>query len=438
MRKPLVAIVGRPNVGKSALFNCIARARIAIVEGTPGVTRDRIYADCEWLSREFVLIDTGGIEMDATEDIAAQTRHQAEIAIAEADVILLIVDGRQGLVPADQEVADLLRRARKPVIVVVNKVEDRNGEEAVAEFYALGLGDPQAVSAAHGLQIGDLLDKVIAHFPKEPGQDYDEAVIKVAVIGRPNVGKSSLVNAILGEERVIVSDIPGTTRDAIDTFFTRGDRSFVIIDTAGMRRKGNISDPLERYSVLRALRAVDRCDVALLLIDATSGVTEQDTKIAGYAHEAGRGIVIVVNKWDLIPKDEKTMQGYQAKVRQQLAFLDYAPITFVSALTGKRVQEVVDLIEFTAEQHAARIPTANLNEVLEEAIAANEPPTDKGKRLKIFYITQVGVKPPAFAIFVNTPSLLHFSYRRFLENKLRAAYGFQGTPLIFHVREREG
>ncbi|MGE5576688.1 MAG: ribosome biogenesis GTPase Der [Syntrophothermus sp.] len=437
MRKPLVAIVGRPNVGKSALFNSIARARIAIVEGTPGVTRDRIYADCEWLGKEFVLVDTGGIEMDATESIAAQTRHQAEIAIVEADVILLVVDGRQGLVPADQEVADLLRKARKPVIVVVNKVEDRSGEEAIAEFFALGLGTPQAVSAAHGLQIGDLLDQVIAHFPEDQDQDYDEAVIKVAVIGRPNVGKSSLVNSILGEERVIVSDIPGTTRDAVDTFFTRGDRSFVIIDTAGMRRKGNISDPLERYSVLRALRAVDRCDVALMLIDATTGVTEQDTKIAGYAHEAGRGIIIVVNKWDLIAKDEKTMQNYQEKVRQELAFLNYAPITFVSALTGKRVQEVVDLIEFTAEQHATRIPTANLNEVLEEAIAVNEPPADKGKQLKIFYLTQVGVKPPTFAVFVNDSSLLHFSYKRFLENKLREAFGFQGTPLVFLVREKE-
>lgn len=436
MSKPIVAVVGRANVGKSTLFNRLIGRRVAIVEDTPGVTRDRIYGDCEWLGREFVLVDTGGIEEPGSDPIVSGTRRQAEFAIAEADVILFLVDARTGLLPQDYEVAGILRRAKKPVLLAVNKAESDIDGSLTGEFHRLGIGEPIAISAAHGLATGDLLDAIMQALPEPAAEPYDAATIRVAVIGRPNVGKSSLVNAILGEERVIVSEIPGTTRDAVDSFFRRQDQGFVIVDTAGMRRKANVDEPIEHYSVLRALRAVDRCDVAVMLIDATTGVAEQDKKIAGYAHEAGRGIVIVVNKWDLVEKDQYTMTRYEQEVRAALRFLDYAPIIFVSAKTRKRVNDLVDLIQFVAEQHAHRVPTARLNEILEDALAVNPPPADKGRRLNVYYGTQVDVKPPRLLLFVNDPELMHFSYLRFLENRFRAAFGFEGTPLLINVRAK--
>lgn len=435
--KPIVAIVGRPNVGKSALFNRIAGSRIAIVDDAPGVTRDRIYANCRWLDREFVLIDTGGIDVQAADSIAVQVRRQAEMAIEAADVMIFVVDGRTGLVGADEEVARLLRRCGKPVLVAVNKIDEPSPElqAQVYEFMRLGLGDPIPISAEHGRNIGDLLTLVIQRFPP-PDETEDDDAIKVAIIGRPNVGKSSLVNALVGEERVIVSEVPGTTRDAVDIPFTHQGRSFLLIDTAGMRRRKRVKDPVEYYSVVRAVRAVERSDVALVMLDATELVTEQDKKVAGIPHEAGKGVVIVVNKWDAVEKDAQTMKRMEERVRTELAFLPYAPIIFISALTGRRVADVLDLVEMVANNHAHRIPTGRLNEWLKEAILRRQPPSVKGKQGRIYYAHQVSVKPPHFVFHVNDKDLFHFSYLRYLENELRERFGFQGTPVRFTLRSR--
>ncbi|MBU7005544.1 ribosome biogenesis GTPase Der [Phosphitispora fastidiosa] len=441
MAKPIVAIVGRPNVGKSTIFNRIASSggMVAIVEDKPGVTRDRLYRDAEWLNTEFTLVDTGGVEFrDVTDTISQGVHLQAKLAIDEADVILFIVDAREGLVPVDEEVARVLRKANKPVILVSNKVEDFSAGYDIYDFYRLGLGEPVMISAAHGKNIGDLLDRVIELLPDSSGdEDIDEDTVKIAVIGRPNVGKSSIVNSILGVERVIVSDVAGTTRDAIDTYFEQGDQKYLLIDTAGMRKRGKINVPTERYSVIRSLRAVDRSDVVLMVIDAVEGVIEQDKKIAGYAHDGGRAIVIVVNKWDLVEKDDKTVLKYTEDIREQLGFMQYAPVIFVSALTRKRVPRILELVNYVAEQHAMRISTSNLNELIQEAILLNPPPSDKGKRLKILYGTQASVKPPTFIIFVNDTELMHFSYLRYLENQLRSSFGFEGTPIRMVVRQRK-
>jgi len=437
MAKPIVAIVGRPNVGKSTLFNKLVGKRISIVEDTPGVTRDRIYAESEWLGRTFTLIDTGGIEPESKDEILAQMRRQAEMAIEMANVILFLVDIRDGLTASDKDIASMLIKSRKPVILVCNKV-DNTGEPPLElyEFYNLGLGEPFAISSIHGLGIGDLLDEVIKHFPEADEEEYEEDVIKVAVIGKPNAGKSSLINKILGEERVIVSDIPGTTRDAIDTYVERDGNTYVFIDTAGMRKKGKVYESIERYSVIRSLAAIERSDVCLMMIDATEGVTEQDTKIAGYAHEQGKATIIVVNKWDAIEKDDKTMNIYRKNVMEGLSFMNYAPIAFISAKTGQRVEKLFELIKFVANQHAMRISTGMLNDVIGEAVAKAEPPSDKGKRLKIYYVTQAAVKPPTFVLFVNDKELMHFSYERYIENQIRGAFGLEGTPVRFIIRER--
>lgn len=438
MRKPLVAVVGRPNVGKSTIFNCIAKKRVSIVEDIPGVTRDRIYMDAEWLDTEFTLIDTGGIEfVTSTNTILTSMRHQAQLAIQEADAILFVVDGRAGITTGDQEVANMLRGCGKPVILAVNKIDSLKNEHDIYEFYNLGLGDPLGISAVNLLGMGDLLDEIVAKLPKDMDADDNSDEIRVAVIGRPNVGKSSIVNALLGEERVIVSDVAGTTRDAIDTRFVREDISFVLIDTAGMRRKSKIDEAVERYSVMRSLRAIDRADIVLMVIDATEGVTEQDKKIVGYAHEAGKGTILVVNKWDLVEKDSKTSLRFTEDIRRELAFLQYAPVLFMSALTKQRVQRVPELVKFVADQHAMRVSTSVLNQVLQDAQTINPPPTSVGKRLKIYYVTQATVKPPTFVFFVNDPEIMHFSYLRFLENKLREAFGFEGTPLKLVVRGRQ-
>ena len=437
MSKPIVAIVGRPNVGKSTLFNYIGHKRVSIVEDMPGVTRDRIYMDAEWLGHEFTMIDTGGIEIDTTDEILTQMRQQAQIAIEEADVVLFMVDGKSGLTAADEEVGSLLRTARKPVLLVVNKVDNMKESYNIYEFYNLGLGDPIPLSAVNALNLGDMLDELIKLLPKEGYTAEPTDEIKVAVIGRPNVGKSSLVNAIIGENRVIVSDVPGTTRDAIDTHFTRDNTPFVLIDTAGMRRKGKIDLPVERYSVIRALRAVDRADVVLMVIDAVEGVTEQDKKIAGYAHDAGRAVVLVVNKWDLLEKDDKTSLRYTENLRSELGFMQYAPVLYTSALTKQRVNRVTELIKYVAEQHSMRISTSVLNQVVEDAVSINPAPSEKGRRLKIYFTTQPEVKPPTFVFFVNEPEIMHFSYLRYLENKLREAFGFEGTPLKLVVRGRK-
>ena len=438
MSKPIVAIVGRPNVGKSTLFNALAGSRISIVQDTPGVTRDRIYADVSWLNYHFTMIDTGGIEPDSGDVILSQMREQAQIAIDTADVIIFIVDVRQGMQDADSKVADMLRRSHKPVILAVNKVD--NFEKMmmdVYEFYNLGMGEPLPVSAASMLGIGDLLDEVVKHFPDRIGNDEEDDRPKIAVVGKPNVGKSSLVNRLTGDNRVIVSDIAGTTRDAIDTPVKYHGKEYVFIDTAGLRRKNKIKEEIERYSIIRAVTAVERADVVLLVIDGTEGVTEQDAKIAGIAHERGKGIIIMVNKWDAVEKDDKTIYRQTEKIRQILSFLSYAEIMFISAKTGQRVQNVYDMIDMVIENNSMRIATGVLNEIVAEAVAMQQPPTDKGKRLKIYYVTQVSVKPPTFVIFVNDKELAHFSYVRYLENRIRDAFGFRGTSLKFIVRERK-
>ncbi|MBP2642920.1 MAG: GTP-binding protein engA [Firmicutes bacterium] len=437
MSKPIVAIVGRPNVGKSTLFNRVAKKRVSIVEDMPGVTRDRIYVDAEWLNYEFTMIDTGGIELESVDKILTAMRHQAKLAIDEADVIVFIVDAKTGLTSADEEVAAILRNTRKPVVLAVNKVDSQKDNNEIYEFYNLGLGEPMPISSANALGLGDLLDKVVEAFPEDIASSEEEDFIKVAFIGRPNVGKSSLVNSMLGEERVIVSDVPGTTRDAIDTCFIKDDNKFILIDTAGMRRKSKIDLPVERYSVIRSLRAVDRADVVLMLIDAVDGVTEQDKKIAGYAHEAGRAVVIVVNKWDLVEKDSKTTLRYTETIRNELAFMQYAPVVFISALTKQRVPRVTEVVKYVAEQHSMRVATSVLNQVVEDACAINPPPSERGRRMKIYYATQAGVKPPTFVFFVNDVEIMHFSYLRYLENKLREAFGFEGTPLKLVVRGRK-
>lgn len=438
MSKPVVAIVGRPNVGKSTLFNVLAGERISIVQDTPGVTRDRIYAEVSWLDYNFTLIDTGGIEPDSGDIILSQMREQAQIAIDTADVIIFITDVRQGLVDADQKVADMLRRSKKPVILAVNKVDDfKKYMPDVYEFYNLGIGDPVPVSAASRLGIGDLLDEVAKHFTQEMLEETEDDRPRIAIVGKPNVGKSSLINKLTGENRVIVSDIAGTTRDAIDTDIKYNGREYVFIDTAGLRRKNKIKEELERYSIIRAVTAVERADVVIIVIDATEGVTEQDAKIAGIAHERGKGIIIAVNKWDAIEKDDKTIYKHTEKIRQILSFMPYAEILFISAKTGQRTGRIFETIDVVLENNSMRVATGVLNEIMAEAVAMQQPPTDKGKRLKLYYITQAAVKPPTFVIFVNDKNLMHFSYTRYLENKIREAFGFKGTSLKFIIRERK-
>ncbi|AIE60558.1 ribosome biogenesis GTPase Der [Bacillus methanolicus] len=436
MAKPVVAIVGRPNVGKSTIFNRIVGERISIVEDIPGVTRDRIYSSAEWLTHDFNIIDTGGIDI-GDEPFLEQIRQQAEIAINEADVIIFITNGREGVTAADEEVAKILYKSRKPVVLAVNKVDNPDMRDQIYDFYSLGFGEPIPISGTHGLGLGDLLDEVAKHFPRKQEDEYDDDVIKFCLIGRPNVGKSSLVNALLGEERVIVSDIAGTTRDAIDSPYTYNGQKYVIIDTAGMRKKGKIYETTEKYSVLRALRAIERSDVVLVVLNGEEGIIEQDKRIAGYAHEAGRAVVIVVNKWDAVEKDEKTMKEFEQKIRDHFQFLDYAPIVFLSAKTKKRIHTLMPMINMASENHALRVETSVLNDVIMDAVAMNPTPTDKGRRLKIFYTTQVAVKPPTFVVFVNDPELLHFSYERFLENRIRDAFGFEGTPIKIFARERK-
>ena len=438
MSKPVVAIVGRPNVGKSTLFNVLAGERISIVQVTPGVTRDRIYAEVSWLDYNFTLIDTGGIEPDSGDIILSQMREQAQIAIDTADVIIFITDVRQGLVDADQKVADMLRRSKKPIILAVNKVDDfKKYMPDVYEFYNLGIGDPVPVSAASRLGIGDLLDEVAKHFTQEMLEETEDDRPRIAIVGKPNVGKSSLINKLTGENRVIVSDIAGTTRDAIDTDIKYNGREYVFIDTAGLRRKNKIKEELERYSIIRAVTAVERADVVIIVIDATEGVTEQDAKIAGIAHERGKGIIIAVNKWDAIEKDDKTIYKHTEKIRQILSFMPYAEILFISAKTGQRTGRIFETIDVVLENNSMRVATGVLNEIMAEAVAMQQPPTDKGKRLKLYYITQAAVKPPTFVIFVNDKNLMHFSYTRYLENKIREAFGFKGTSLKFIIRERK-
>ena len=437
MARPVVAIVGRPNVGKSTLFNKLVGARLSIVDDKPGVTRDRIYGDCEWLGHRFLLVDTGGIEPRADDVILSQMRAQANIAIATADVIVLVTDLRSGVVATDQDVANMLQKSGKPVILCVNKCDSVGAPDPeFYEFYNLGMGDPIAVSAVHGHGTGDLLDAVIAYFPPESEEEEEDDTIKVAVIGKPNAGKSSLVNKILGEERVIVSNVAGTTRDAIDSRFTNDKGSFVFIDTAGMRKKSKIEEDIEKYSVLRATMAIDRADVCLIMIDATEGVTEQDTKVAGMAHEAGKASIIVVNKWDLVEKDDKTMARMTEEIRRDLAYMTYAPILFISAKTGQRVDKLFDMIDYVANQAAFRVTTGMLNTVLADAQTRVQPPTDKGRRLKIYYMTQVGVKPPHFVVFCNDRRLFHFSYQRYLENCIRSTFRLEGTPIILSIREK--
>ncbi|MDF2985620.1 MAG: ribosome-associated GTPase EngA [Eubacterium sp.] len=438
MGKPIVAVVGRPNVGKSTFFNYLAGSRISIVEDTPGVTRDRIYTEIEWRSKKFTLIDTGGIEPYSEDIIMQQMKRQAEIAIETADVIIFMVDAKDGMTATDKEVATMLRKAKKPVILTVNKV-DRVGDPPpeIYEFYNLGMGDMVVISSVHGLGMGDLLDAVFEHFPQDIDTEEDEDVIKVAVVGKPNAGKSSLINAILGEERVIVSNIPGTTRDAIDTHVENNGQKYTFIDTAGIRKRAKINESIEKYSTIRSWTAIERADVCLIMIDAEDGVTEQDTKIAGYAHQQGKASIIVINKWDLIEKETGTLEEYRKQVHEKLGFMTYAPVLFISAKTGQRVNKVYELIKFVADQAAFRISTGMLNDLINEAIAMVQPPSDKGKRLKIYYMTQAGVKPPSFVVFVNDLELFHYSYERYLENQLRKNFGFEGTPIRFIHRQRD-
>ena len=438
MSKPIVAIVGRPNVGKSTFFNAMAGENISIVKDTPGVTRDRIYVDVEWLNTSFTLIDTGGIEPDSNDIILSQMRDQAQIAIDTADVILFMVDCKQGLVDSDAKVADMLRRSHKPVVLVVNKVDSFEKFMAdVYEFYNLGIGDPYPISAANKLGIGDMLDHVISYFNTEEIEEEEDERPRIAIVGKPNVGKSSLINKLLGENRLIVSNIAGTTRDAVDTAVTWQGNEYVFIDTAGLRRKNKIKEELERYSIIRTVTAVERADVVVIMIDAVEGVTEQDAKIAGIAHDRGKGIVIAVNKWDAIEKDDKTIYKYTTDVRQVLSFMPYAEILFISAETGQRLPKLFETIEMVIQNQNMRVATGVLNEIMAEAVAMQQPPSDKGKRLKLYYITQVSIKPPTFVIFVNDKELMHFSYTRYLENKIRDTFGFKGTALKFIIRERK-
>lgn len=436
--KPIVAVVGRPNVGKSTLFNVLAGENISIVKDTPGITRDRIYADVSWLDKTFTLIDTGGIEPDSSDVILSQMREQAEIAIETADVIIFLVDVRQGLVDADAKVADMLRRSHKPVVLVVNKVDNFDKfMPDVYEFYNLGIGDPHPISAASRLGIGDMLEEVVSHFVQEGIEEEEDERPKIAIVGKPNVGKSSIINKLIGENRVIVSDIAGTTRDAIDTQVMHNGKEYVFIDTAGLRRKNKIREELERYMIIRTVSAVERADVVVIVIDAQEGVTEQDAKIAGIAHERGKGVIIAVNKWDAVEKDDKTIYKFTNKVREVLAYMPYAELLFISAKTGQRLPKLYDLIDVVIENHAMRISTGVLNEIMSEAVALQQPPSDKGKRLRLYYITQAAVKPPTFVIFVNDKELMHFSYTRYIENRIRDAFGFRGTPLRFIIRERK-
>ncbi len=437
MSKPIVAIVGRPNVGKSTLFNALAGQKISIVKDTPGVTRDRIYADVDWLNYNFTMIDTGGIEPDSSDIILSQMREQAQIAIDTADVIIFMTDVKQGLIDADSKVADMLRRSRKPVILVVNKVDNFNRMMAdVYEFYNLGIGDPVPISASQKSGLGDMLDKVVEHFKALNLDEEEDDRPRVAIVGKPNVGKSSIINKLTGESRVIVSNIAGTTRDAIDTDVEWNGREYVFIDTAGLRRKSKVKEDIERYSIIRTVTAVERADIVVIVIDAVEGVTEQDAKIAGIAHENGKGIIIAVNKWDAIEKNDKTVYEYTNKVRQILSFMQYAEIMFISAKTGQRLPKLFDMIDVVIANHSMRIETGVVNEIMAEAVAMQQPPSDKGKRLKLYYITQVSVKPPTFVIFVNDRELMHFSYTRYIENRIREAFGFRGTPLRFIIRER--
>ena len=436
--KPIVAVVGRPNVGKSTLFNALAGENISIVKDTPGITRDRIYADITWLDRNFTMIDTGGIEPDSNDVILSQMRMQAQIAIDTADVIVFLVDVKQGLVDADSKVADMLRRSRKPVVLVVNKVDSfQKHMTDVYEFYNLGIGDPHAISAANRLGLGDMLEAVVSYFPEEEGEDDEDDRPRVAIVGKPNVGKSSLINKLLGEERLIVSDIAGTTRDAVDTQITYNGKEYVFIDTAGLRRKNRVKEELEHFMILRTVSAVERAEVVVLVIDAVEGVTEQDAKIAGIAHDRGKAVIIAVNKWDAIEKDDKTIYRFSDKVRNTLSYMPYAELLFVSAKTGQRLPKLFETIDMVSENHAMRVATGVLNEIMAEAVALQQPPSDKGKILRLYYITQVSVKPPTFVIFVNDKELMHFSYTRYIENQIRQTFGFKGTPLRFIIRERK-
>lgn len=436
MTKPVIAIVGRPNVGKSTIFNRIVGERVSIVEDIPGVTRDRIYSSADWLAHEFNIIDTGGIEI-GDEPFLEQIRQQAEIAIDEADVIIFMTNGREGVTAADEQVAKILYKTKKPVVLAINKIDNPDMRHMIYDFYSLGFGEPWPISGSHGLGLGDLLDECAKHFPQQDEEQYDEDTIKFSLIGRPNVGKSSLVNAFLGEERVIVSEIQGTTRDAIDSPYSHDGQEYVIIDTAGMRKKGKVYESTEKYSVLRALRAIERSDVVLVVLNADEGIQEQDKKIAGYAHEAGKAVIIVVNKWDAIEKDEKTMNLYTEQIREHFLFLDYAPIIFVSAKTKQRVLNILPIIKRVSENHAMRIQSSVLNELIEDAVARNPAPTDKGRRLRIYYATQVAIKPPTFVVFVNEPEMMHFSYERFLENRIRETFDFEGTPIRLITRARD-
>lgn len=438
MSKPIVAIVGRPNVGKSTLFNVLAGEKISIVQDTPGVTRDRIYADINWLDYNFTLIDTGGIEPESDNIILKSMREQAEIAIETADVILFMTDVRQGMVDDDAKVADMLRRSKKPIVLVVNKVDSfEKFMPDVYEFYNLGLGDPHPISGSSRLGIGDMLDEVVSHFNESAKDDTEDERPRIAIIGKPNVGKSSIINKLLGEDRVIVSDIAGTTRDAVDTEIVRNGREYVFIDTAGLRRKSKIKEDIERYSIIRTVSAVERCNVAVLVIDATEGITDQDAKIAGIAHDRGKGMIIAVNKWDAIEKNDKTIYKFTEEIRNKLSYMPYAELLFISAQTGQRLPKLFETIDAVIENHSLRIATGVLNEIMSEVVAMQQPPSDKGKRLKLYYITQVSVKPPTFVIFVNDKELMHFSYTRYIENRIRESFGFRGTPLKFIIRERK-
>lgn len=434
--RPVVAVVGRPNVGKSTIFNKFAGKRISIVENTPGVTRDRIFAEVEWLDKYFTLVDTGGIEPDSEDIILSQMRNQAMLAMDMSHVILFIVDGKAGITAADKEIAQLLRKTKKPVILVVNKIDSQSQFDNIYDFYELGFGTPFAVSGANSMGFGDLLDEIVENFPAGLDTEYEEDIIRVAITGKPNAGKSSILNKILGEERVIVSPIAGTTRDAIDTYFEKNGQKFLLIDTAGLRRKSKIYETIEKYSVIRAMSAVDRADVVLIVIDALEGVTEQDTKVAGIAHDEGKGCIFVINKWDLIEKDNKTMNNYTKDIKEKFPFMMYAPIVFVSAKTNQRMNKILDTVEYVSNEHSKRISTSALNEVIGEAVMLNQPPSDKGRRLKIYYGTQTDIRPPKITLFINDKDLTHFSYQRYLENKIRENFGFEGTSIKFEYRQK--